>query len=181
MKIIKKVLAATILLSFSHAAFSQSLLDEVYGDLDAQGNKKASGQYSFHAFVECLDDVDGDGIGDGNYIYVDVDFDTVIHSRQNGPTWMFSAQWRQSGTAYSLDDQGNIKDSWRFNGHWKVNETSEDPDWQNRQHLTVVENDVFIANTDAPNLKLTYTREVRWSDGVRIKRASDFSISCLNQ
>jgi hypothetical protein len=181
MKIIKKVLAATILLSFSHAAFSQSLLDEVYGDLDAQGNKMASGQYSFDAFVECLDDVDGDGIGDGNYIYVDVDFDTVIHSRQNGPTWMFSAQWRQSGTAYSLDDQGNIKDSWRFNGHWKVNETSEDPDWQNRQHLTVVENDIFIANTDAPNLKLTYTREVRWSDGVRIKRASDFSISCLNQ
>lgn len=182
MSIIKNVSIAMLLLSFSHVTLAQSLLGQVYGNLDEHGNKQASGQYSFSALVECLDDsdLDGDGNPDGNRIHVDVDFHTVIHSRQNGPTWMFSAQWRQSGTAYSLDKLGGIKDTWSFNGHWKVNETSEDPDWWNRQHITVVENDLFIADTDAPNLKLTYTREVRWSDGVEVKRSGDFSITCLN-
>lgn len=177
MKIIRTVLALITLLSFSHVSFSQVLLAQ---GQDENGVRKVSGEYSFDSFVECLDDVNGDGIGDGNYIYIDVSYDALFKESQNGPTWMFSAQWRQSGTAYSLDSSGNIKDTWRFNGHWKVNETSEDPDWQNRQHLTVVENDIFIADTDAPNLKLTYTREVRWSDGVEVKRSGDFSIICLN-
>ena len=70
--------------------------------------------------------------------------------------------------------------TWRFKGHWSVNETGANPDWQNRQHLVVVENDLLISETDAPNLKLTYTREVMWRDGVRIRRNSDFSVTCLN-
>lgn len=177
MKIIRTVLALITLLSFSHVAFSQVLLA---GGPDEQGVRKASGEYNYKAFVECLDDVDGDGIGDGNYIYIDVSYDVLFKESQNGPTWMFSAQWRQWGTAYSLDADNNIKDTWTFNGHWKVNETSADPDWESRQHITVVENDIFIADTDAPNLKLTYTREVMWRDGVEVKRNSDLSVTCLN-
>jgi hypothetical protein len=65
-------------------------------------------------------------------------------------------------------------------GHWKINETSEDPDWTNREHLTVVENLLFVSHTGAPNLKYSFTREVRWRDGEEVLRDRDFSITCLN-
>ncbi|MBT8065627.1 MAG: hypothetical protein KJO09_00190 [Gammaproteobacteria bacterium] len=150
-------------------ALSQPASAGIYDDLDEHGNKQVSGQYSFDVFVQCLNG------GAGDFLYVDVDYHLVIHSRTNGPTWMFSAQWRQSGTAYDLS--GN---TWTFNGHWKVNETTEDPDWWNRAHITVVETDVFVADGDAPNLKLSFTREVRWRDGEEVLRDRDLSVTCLN-
>ena len=150
-------------------ALSQPASAGIYDGLDEHGNKQVSGQYSFDVFVQCLNG------GAGDFLYVDVDYHLVIHSRTNGPTWMFSAQWRQSGTAYDLS--GN---TWTFNGHWKVNETTEDPDWWNRAHITVVETDVFVADGDAPNLKLSFTREVRWRDGEEVLRDRDLSVTCLN-
>lgn len=137
--------------------------------LDAQGNKLVRDSASGQIFVQCLNG----GLGD--FLQYDLDYQLVIHSRQNGPTWMFSAQWRESGTA--TDSFGN---SWDFNGHWKINETSEDPDWTNREHITVVENLLFVSHTGAPNLKYSLTREIRWRDGEEVLRDRDFSITCLN-
>lgn len=175
MSVGKTIITGIALCAMFQCAFAQQLdLDEVYGDLDENGNKRVSGEYSFSTAVPCLGN---------NELFFNVDYTVVIHSTpewqlaKDEPisSWMFSAQWRQSGTAY--DGSGN---TWRFKGHWSVNETGANPDWQNRQHLVVVENDLLISETDAPNLKLTYTREVMWRDGVRIRRNSDFSVTCLN-
>ena len=162
-KMRKTIISAVVFL-----VMSQSAVAQIYGGLDEHGNKQIRGQQPGQIFVQCLND------GAGDFLTYDLDFHLVIHSRKNGPTWMFSAQWRESGTAN--DSYGN---SWDFNGHWKVNETSEDPDWTNRSHITVVENLLFVSHTGAPNLKYSFTREVRWRDGEEVVRDRDFSITCL--
>lgn len=131
--------------------------------VDEHGNNRTSGEYTMSVYAECLSD----------FVTVNVEYTVVVHSTQAADRWMFSQNWRQSGTA--TDSIGN---SWKFNGHWSAIETNQYSDWTNFENFHLVETDI-LRSKDAQNLILRWHWFIQWKDGVPVIDIRDQQITCL--
>lgn len=161
MKLGKILLSGIILLAASQTAWAE------WYEVDEHGNNRESGSFSATAFVQCLND----GVGD--LVTFEVEYTVVVHSTLTPARWMFSQNWRQSGTAY--DTVGNM---WTWNGHFSAIEVTDDVDALAFTNFHSIEKDILRSPT-GPNLILTWTRNIQFRDGVRKVFIRDFSAACL--
>ena len=155
------------------ALFALSLpVSAEWYETDEHGNNRESGSYTTGPiFVQCLND------GAGDYVTFNVNWDVVVHTTNDfasaSPRWMFSQNWRQSGTAH--DTSGN---EWTWRGHFSAIEVNEFADWTQFENFHSIEKDILRSRT-APNLIFTWVRVIKWMNGVQTVFIRDSSAKCL--